>query len=82
MQSKVSNARESRIKVGFIEFFSSKTPAVEPLTHRFRLKRNPVRVLADPSDNGSEETWRRQGKPEGRKELLRTERSGFLFIVT
>jgi len=82
MQSMVSNARASSIKVGFIEFFSSKTPAVEPLTHRFRLKRNPVKVPEDPSDNGSGETWRRQGKPEGRKELLRAERSSFLFFVT
>jgi len=79
VHSKVCKARESRIRIGFIEIFSTKTPAVEPLTHRFGPELNPGKVLQDLSGNGSEETWRRQGKPEGRKELLRTERSGFLF---
>ena len=79
MRTKVCNAHESRINVGFIDVLLSTTPAVEPLTHRFCPELNPAKVLADLSGNGIDETRRRQGQPEGRKELLRTERSGFLF---
>jgi hypothetical protein len=70
MQSKVCSDRGSRIKVGFIEFFLSKTPAVEPLaaTHRFRPELNPVNVLEDQSGNGTDE-------PDGGKVNRRGERS-------
>src|SRR6266498_52746 len=57
------------------------TPAVEPLaeTHRYRPELNPVQVLKDVLGNGSEETWRRQGEPEGRKGLLRSEGAAASF---
>jgi len=69
MQSKVRNARESKIKIGFIEIFSSKTPAIEPLAeaHRFRPELNPVKVLEDVSGKGPDETWRRQSEQEGER---------------
>jgi len=81
MKSKVCNARESRIKVGFIDAFSSKTP---PLSRRqrpdrFRPELNPVKVLEDVLGNGFEETWRRQGEPAGRKGLLRSESAAASF---
>jgi len=81
MRSKVCNAGKSRIYVGFVDVFLSTTPAVEPLaeTHRFRPELNPVQVLKDVLGNGSEETWRRQGEPEGRKGLLRSEGAAASF---
>jgi hypothetical protein len=67
IMSESGNARQSKTELEFVEIFASKTPAVEPLA---QIRQIPSRTESYESSQrhqgeGSVETWRHQGEPEG-----------------